>query len=85
MMAGFTPPRCNIKNVTHCKDGDNFWNSKGKTGKMSYLCRKKEGKMKFRDFDTHQLSWFVRLLVGITLVQSIVILYLLSSVILQAR
>lgn len=41
--------------------------------------------MKFRDFDTHQLSWFVRLLVGITLVQSIVILYLLSSVILQAQ
>lgn len=29
MVAGITPPWCNIKNVTHCKDGDNFWNGKG--------------------------------------------------------
>ena len=84
-MGGYHSAHVDIYNVTHCKDGDNFWNGKGKTGKMSYLCRKKEGRMKFRDFDTHQLSWFVRLLVGITLVQSIVIIYLLLSAILQAR
>ena len=37
MVAGITPPWCNIKNVTHCKDGDNFWIGKGKRTKIALL------------------------------------------------